>query len=74
MKFMSCECHVIEVEETKALLVNEGLVIFKVTMVEEDINLTKPFRREIVFYAPTPEIELMVKLKYPHGTFKDIMV
>lgn len=74
MKFMSYTCHLSEVQDTKDWLISEGAMIFKVTMDDEDPRVVNPSIRHVIFYAPTPEIELMLKLKYPHGTFKDLMI
>lgn len=74
MKFMSYRCTLSELEERKSWLTNQGAVIFKVTMDDEDPRVINPPIRIIVFYAPTPDIELILKLKNPYGTFQDIMI
>lgn len=76
MKFMSYTCFTFEESKVKQWLTEEvGVTIFKI--IEQDEATVGPGKQtmwsKIIFYVPDAELETIIKLKYPSGTFRDHM-
>lgn len=73
MRMLSMICELSEVENTKALIIAEGMIIYKVMDLDEIIPGLglQTTKSTIIFCVMDESIITLLKLKYPYDTFRE---